>query len=108
MKKVVVAGAAGALALGLSVATAPSASAFSTIEIHQACRFGNFGHDRGSILWSAELTYPSQGVYGWRCYFDNGLYSSRCSMKVQLICDNIYGGRALFTRQSDAYSWYYG
>jgi hypothetical protein len=29
-------------------------------------------------------------------------------MKVQLICDNIYGGRALFTRQSDAYSWYYG
>lgn len=107
-KKVAVVGAASILALSMSTAVAPTANAFSTIEMHQACRFDNFGHDQGSILWSAELTYPNQGVYGWRCYFDNGKYSPRYSMKVQLICDNIYGGRALFTKQSDAYSWYCG
>ncbi|NCU29744.1 hypothetical protein EOL73_03210 [Candidatus Saccharibacteria bacterium] len=107
-KKAAAIGAAALISIGLTTAAAPPANAFSTIEMHQACRFDNFGHNQGSWLWSAELTYPSQGVYGWRCYYDNGLPSPRYSMKVQLICDNIYGGSARFTNQSDAYSWYCG
>lgn len=107
-KKAAALGAAVAISLGLVMASVAPAQAFSTIEMHQACRLDNFGHHQGSILWSAELTYPSQGVYGWRCYFDNGQPSARYSMKVQLICDAIYGGSARFTKQSDAYSWYCG
>ncbi len=105
-------GAAAVLSLGLSTAAAAPANAFSTIEMHQACRLDNFGHHQGSILWTAQLTYPSQGVYEWRCYFDDSptawSTAPKYGMKVQLICDYIYGGSARFTNQSDAYSWYCG
>lgn len=111
-KKAAALGAVAAISLGLVATTVAPAQAFSTIEMHQACRLANYGHDQGSILWSAQLTYPDQGVYGWRCYFDNApwasWYNQKYSLNVQLICNAIYGGTARFSNQSDAYSWYCG
>ena len=111
-KKVTGVAMAIGLGLGMTVATVSPAQAFSTVEMHQACRLANYGHDKGSILWTAQLTYPEQGVYGWRCYFDNApwasWYNTKYSLNVQLICNAVYGGTARFTSQSNAYSWYCG
>lgn len=61
-KKVTGVAMAIGLGLGMTVATVSPAQAFSTVEMHQACRLANYGHDQGSILWTAQLTYPEQGV----------------------------------------------
>lgn len=96
--------------LGLTVTTVVPAQAFTAVEMHQACRFADYGHDQGSILWSAQLTYPDQGIYGWRCFYDNApwasWYNTKYSLNVQLLCDRIYGGTASHGTVSDPYSWY--
>lgn len=61
-KKAAALGAVAAISLGLVATTVAPAQAFSTIEMHQACRLADYGHDQGSILWSAQLTYPDHRV----------------------------------------------
>lgn len=100
------------LTLGLTVGGAAPAMAFSDLEMSQACRLANYGHDAGAAGWTAQLTYPSQGVYGWRCFYNNApwahWHNEKFSLNVQLLCNSVFGGSAKFTSQSDAYSWYCG
>ena len=103
--------AGGLLAVGLAVGavlgTAAPAMAFSQFEMTQACRV-----QYGQAGWEAQLTYPNQGVYGWRCFYNNApwayLYNEKKSLNVQLYCNAVYGGTARFSSQSNAYSWYCG
>jgi len=109
-KKIVVCLVAVGMMFGLSVVTAAPAMAFSGGEMSQACRLADYGHDKGGAGWTAQLTYPNQGVYGWRCYYNNAQwaywYNTKFSLDVQLLCTHIYGGSANFTSQSNANSWY--
>ncbi len=98
---------ASAVVLGASVllASAPQASALSSGEMTQACRV-----QYGSAGWEAYLYYPSQGVYGWKCYYNNApwavWYNERKDLSVQNYCSKVYGVNAHFSNQGDPYSWY--
>lgn len=78
--------------VGASVSMAAPAMAFSQLEMSQACRLAN-GNQAG---WEAQLTYPDQGVYGWRCFYNNApwayWYNTKYGLNVQILCDQIYGG----------------
>ncbi|WP_395639040.1 hypothetical protein [Pseudolysinimonas sp.] len=96
-----------ALGIGAVLGIAAPASAFSQLEMTQACRV-----QYGQLGWEAQLTYPNQGVYGWRCFYNNApwasWYNEKKSLNVQLYCNAVYGGTARFSSQSNAYSWYCG
>jgi hypothetical protein len=95
------------IGLGFAVGGATPAMAFSQVEMTEACRtqYQAWG-------WEAQLTYPNQGVYGWRCFYNNApwayWYNEKKSLNVQIYCNAVYGGTARFTSQSNAYSWYCG
>jgi hypothetical protein len=51
----------------------------------------------------AQLTYPNQGAYGWRCWVPP--YGAvKKSANVQLYCSAVWGLNAYNT--GGAYSWY--
>jgi len=84
---------------------AAPASALSAGEMSQACKL-----QYGQAGWEANLYYPNQGVYGWRCYYNNAPwakdYNERRDLSVQNWCSRQYGQNARFSNQSNAYSWY--
>lgn len=96
----------GAAIAGTGVLTSASpASALSSLEMTQACKL-----QHGQEGWTAHLYYPNQGVYGWRCYYNNAPWAvslnERRNLSVQNWCSRIYAQNAYFRNQSDAYSWY--
>lgn len=110
-QRVAVGVAAIALAIGGTLAVASPAMALSSGELTQACRTQAHGtnHDF-QAGWTAHLYYPSQGVYGWKCYYNDGwpwaINGTKYNLSVQGWCDREYGNDAHFSNQSDAYSWY--
>ena len=88
-----------ALSVGLcttSIST-PTANASEYVDMNVACKLTN------GAGWVAQLTYPSQGAYGWRCWVPPfGVVKKGAS--VQKYCRYIYGLNAYNT--GGAYSWY--
>lgn len=74
-----------------------SAAAQVGVDMNQACQLTN------GAGWVAQLTYPSQGAYGWRCWVPP--YGAvKKGVNVQLYCSAVYGLNAYNT--GGAYSWY--
>lgn len=96
-KKVAAVGAALVFSIVATATSASSASAASPTfqggDMDQACRLATYPASEGvqhSNLWTAYLMYPSQGVYGWRCYYNNApwayAYSNKYPLYVQVLC----------------------
>lgn len=90
---------AGALLVGAAVvlpATSASASG-EGVDMNETCQI-NYGAG-----WYAQLTYPSQGAYGWRCWVPP--YGAvKKVVDVNAYCQALYGEWAYNT--GGAYSWY--
>lgn len=67
------------------------------VDMNTACRITN---GQG---YQAELTYPSQGAYGWRCWVPP--WGVRKGVSVQAYCDYYGLGTAVVLNASDPYSW---
>ncbi|MBF4461765.1 MULTISPECIES: hypothetical protein [unclassified Rathayibacter] len=104
-RKILAAAVGGLLAVGGVLGFAAPASALSSGEMTQACRL-----QYQTAGWEAYLYYPDQGVYGWRCFYNNAPWAKdrneRKNLSVQNWCSRQYGQNAYFSNQSNAYSWY--
>lgn len=75
--------ATGALALGGAALTASNANAVG-VNMDQACQLTN------GAGWVAQLTYPGDGAYGWRCWVPPfGVVKK--GVNVQLYCSAVWG-----------------
>lgn len=99
-----IAGIAAGLAAVVSVgfAQAPIASAVVYLDqgdLTTACRLA-----KGNSNWTAQLTYPSQGGYGWRCVQTVG--GSITGVNIEGFCQYYFSNHA--RGGSTAYNWYCG
>jgi hypothetical protein len=86
-----------ALIVGTIVLPATSASASGEgVNMNEACQI-QYGAG-----WYAQLTYPSEGAYGWQCWVPP--YGIRKGVSVEGYCQYFYSENAYNT--GGAYSWY--
>lgn len=88
--------AACAVALIAGPATAAHATDYG-VNMNQACQI-QYGAG-----WRAELTYPGQGAYGWRCWVPP--FAPRKGVSVQGYCTYFGLGTAITLNPADPYSW---
>ena len=72
------------------------------VNLTEACAVTNTGY------WYAQLVYPSQGAYGWRCTYPQLPWETKVykSVDVQKYCTaRYYGSVATTTNPSVADSW---
>jgi hypothetical protein len=85
-----------AIAVCAGVLMAPTPALAVGVDMNMACQV------TWGAGWQAELTYPSQGAWGWRCWVPP--FGVRKNVDVQKYCQQVYGLNAY--AGSGAYSWY--
>jgi hypothetical protein len=88
------------LAVVVALVTAPSVASATDygVDMSQACQI-SYGAG-----WQAELTYPGQGAYGWRCWVPPW-GAIRKSVNVQAYCSYFGLGTAVVLDPNNPYSW---
>jgi hypothetical protein len=96
--------AAFALSVGMSGAFvgllgATPAQADSGIDMNLACQY-----TYSNTVYKGQLTYPSQGAYGWRC-INRSTGVNVGGVNVYGYCVNVLGGYNTYNVPSNPYSW---
>lgn len=85
-------------AMGSVLGVAPAAQAAYGVDMNLACQY-----TMGRLGARANLDYPSQGGYGWRCYVPGNSQLGRPGVNIEGWCQATYGLHA--RGGSTAYNW---
>ena len=89
--------AGSCVAAAILLSPTATANAATGVDMRLACQMTN------GAGWVEQLTYPSQGAYGWRCWVPP-FGAVKKGVNVQLYCSGVYGLNAY--NSGGAYSWY--